>query len=178
MAGLLLCLAYPLLVYVLLGRTGPVAFAGLLALMAVLRALSAGKRSGAWLQALLLLLFAGLLLLRGSVESLRYYPVAVNAAMLILFATSLLYPPTLIERLARLSDPELPAEGVRYTRRLTQVWCAFFVANGLAALWTARHASWEHWTLYNGLIAYVLMSALLTGEWLLRKRLLVRAGVA
>src|SRR2546423_11913745 len=41
-----------------------------------------------------------------------------------LFRSSLFRPPTVVERLARLRNPELPAAGVRYTRQVTQVWCA------------------------------------------------------
>ena len=38
------------------------------------------------------------------------------------------------------------------------------------ALWTALHASDATWALYNGAIAYVLIGAMLGGEWLLRPR--------
>ena len=31
-----------------------------------------------------------------------------------------------IERIARLQHPDLPPEGVVYTRRVTQIWCVFF----------------------------------------------------
>jgi uncharacterized membrane protein len=97
------------------------------------------------------------------------YPVFMNVAMLVLFAGSLLKPPSVIERLARLRHPDLPPEGVSYTRRVTQVWCGFFVINGGIAAWTAFAASRETWVLYNGLIAYLLMGALFGGEWLFRR---------
>jgi len=41
---------------------------------------------------------------------------------------------------------------------------------------TARFASLQTWTLYNGLIAYLLMGVLFGGEWLLRRRLLLRSA--
>jgi len=97
------------------------------------------------------------------------YPVFINALMLSVFAASLLRPPSVIERLARLRHPDLPPEGVTYTRRVTQVWCGFFVVNGGIAAWTAFAASREVWVLYNGLIAYLLMGALFAGEWLFRR---------
>ena len=103
---------------------------------------------------------------------LRLWPVGMNVALLLVFGVSLLQPPPMIERFARLLHPELPAEGVRYTRRVTTVWCAFFVLNGSIAAYTALGASREAWVLYNGLIAYVLMGALFCGEWLVRRRLL------
>ncbi len=58
----------------------------------------------------------------------------------------------------------------RYTRRVTQVWCGFFVLNGGLALCTALWASDAGWALYNGLVAYVLMGLLFAGEWLVRRR--------
>ena len=57
-----------------------------------------------------------------------------------------------------------------YTRRVTQVWCGFFVFNGSLALLTALYASDGVWMLYNGLLAYVLMGILFAGEWLVRQR--------
>jgi len=59
--------------------------------------------------------------------------------------------------------------GVIYTRRLTKVWIAFFIANGLVALWTALYATLKTWTLYNGLISYILIAVLFVGEWPVRR---------
>jgi len=102
---------------------------------------------------------------------MRLYPLFMNVAMLAAFAHTLWKPPSMIERFARLVEPNLPEAGVRYTRKVTWVWCAFLAGNGLAALWTALYASLEVWALYNGLIAYVLMGTLFGVE------LLVRAAV-
>jgi uncharacterized membrane protein len=103
---------------------------------------------------------------------LKLYPALVNAVMLAVFAVSLRFPPSAVERIARLSDPHLPPQGVAYTRRVTQVWCGFFVLNGVAALATALWASDQVWAFYNGLLAYVLMGALFGGEWLIRQRVM------
>ena len=78
--------------------------------------------------------------------------------------------PTVIERIARLTDPALPDEAIPYVTGVTRVWCAFFVVNGAIALWTALAASDATWALYNGAIAYVLIGALLLGERLVRPR--------
>ena len=69
------------------------------------------------------------------------------------------------------------AGGVAYTRRVTQVWCGFFVrqrrrSRSATALW----ASEAVWALYNGVLSYVLMGLLFAGEWLVRRR--VRARIA
>lgn len=104
--------------------------------------------------------------------ALKLYPVAVNAITLIIFAGSLCSDQSIIERFARLKDPNLPAKAILYTRRITMIWCIFFIINGAVALWTATSTSDEVWAFYNGFIAYILIAMLLIGEWLVRKRIL------
>ena len=93
-----------------------------------------------------------------------------------LFAMSLWRGPSVVERLARLREPDFPPAAVVYTRRVTQVWCGFFVVNGLIAVATALWASTAVWTLYNGLLSYVAMGVLMGAEWLVRRR--VRGRIA
>jgi uncharacterized membrane protein len=107
---------------------------------------------------------------RGSSKAMLYYPVLVNAAMLLLFGSSLAFPPTIVERIARFRHPHLPERRRLHTRRVTVAWCIFFVGNGAAALYTATFASFDTWALYNGLIAYVLIGAMFAGELLTRRR--------
>ncbi|CAI0994759.1 Predicted membrane protein [Serratia liquefaciens] len=102
---------------------------------------------------------------------LLYYPVLVNAILLLLFAYSLFAPPTVVERLARITEPQLDAAGIAYTRRVTQVWCGFFIVNGAIALTTCLSGDITLWTLYNGGISYLLMGALMGIEWIVRKRI-------
>jgi uncharacterized membrane protein len=106
--------------------------------------------------------------------SVRLYPVFMNLAMLTAFAVTLWKPPSMIESFARIVEPDLPESGVRYTRSVTVVWVAFFAVNGLVALWTALYGSWQAWTLYNGLVAYVATGALFVGEYLVRQRFRAR----
>lgn len=164
--------AYPVLVYFALRRGVPPRYLAL-GLLAVL-ALRWGKPLARKAPPALLiaggLAAAALAWFRGAV-SVLYYPVAVNLALLGVFAASLRFPPTVIERLARLKEPELDARGVRYTRRVTQVWCAFFAANAALAALTAAAGDHAVWAFYNGFLAYVLMGALFLGEWLVRRRL-------
>ena len=121
-----------------------------------------------------LLTLAGVTALTNSEELLRFYPSAMNVGMLMLFGLSLKYPPSMVERFARLREPELSPSGMRYTRRVTQVWCVFFITNGSVATYTALHSTREIWALYNGLIAYILMGGLFAGEWLVRRRHIAR----
>ncbi len=101
---------------------------------------------------------------------LKLYPVLVNGALLAGFAYSLLVPPSMVERLARLREPGLPAAAIPYTRRVTKVWCGFFAVNGCIALGTALWASDAIWSLYTGVIAYALMGLLFGAEMLYRRR--------
>ncbi|WP_148253033.1 COG4648 family protein [Aidingimonas lacisalsi] len=124
-----------------------------------------------------LALGAALLVTLGHADSgVRAWPVIVNAGLCCVFAWSLRHPPSLIERIARRQDPELSASGVRYTRRVTQVWCVFFSINGVVALWTAVYADLASWALYNGGIAYGLCALLFAIEWCIRQRVRARQG--
>lgn len=166
-------LAYPVLVYLGIGRWSPFWLALLLAGLMVVRAWAA--RDAVWLLAgagAALLSLASLY--AGSWLPLKLYPVMVSAVLLCVFGISLLRPPTVIERIARLREPGLPAAAVAYMRKVTQAWCLFFVANGAMALATTLWASEGIWLLYNGLISYVLMGAMFAGEWLLRQRMRAR----
>ncbi len=111
-------------------------------------------------------------LMKGSAQAMLYYPALVNLVLLTMFAHSLFYPPAVITRLARIKEPELSVAGVRYTRNVTVVWSVFFLLNGSVAIYTAIWTTVETWTLYNGLVAYVLMGALFAGEWLVRARVM------
>jgi len=69
-----------------------------------------------------------------------------------------------------LQDPALPDEAIPYTRKVTIIWCGFFMLNGVLALLTTLYASDRIWALYNGLISYCLMGLLFAGEWLVRPK--------
>jgi len=111
---------------------------------------------------------------------LRFYPSLVNLGLLIAFGATLARGPSMIEKFARLGSPDLPPGAVRYTRRVTQVWCAFFVLNGAFSAYTALDWSRASWSLYNGIIAYGLIGALLAGEYVWRRLIVLpraaRAG--
>jgi uncharacterized membrane protein len=95
---------------------------------------------------------------------LRLYPSLVNLGLLIAFGATLVRGPSMIEKFARLGNPDLPPGAVRHTRRVTQVWCAFFVLNGAFSAYTALYWSRASWSLYNGALAYGLIGVLLVAE--------------
>lgn len=172
LAGIVLAamtVAYPLLVYLGLGHFEPRWFAAILLLMGLVRlVLKPAPENWALVGAALLL--ATLTWLSSAWLPLKLYPVGVNVCLAVLFGASLVYPPTVVERIARLREPDLPADGVAYTRTVTKVWLVFFLVNGSMALATALWASDAVWTLYNGLIAYGLMGLLGGAELLVRRR--------
>ncbi|MDE2406773.1 MAG: hypothetical protein KGL91_02790 [Xanthomonadaceae bacterium] len=169
----LLSCAYPLVVYRLLGRFEPRWLALLLCALALLRAISAREPLWLWVAAGTGLL-AGWASLGNTALPLKLYPVLINGVLLLVFGSSLCFGPPVIERLARLRTPDLPPHAVAYTRRVTQVWCGFFLFNGSIALGTALWASERVWALYNGLIAYGLIGTLFAVEWLVRQRVKAR----
>jgi uncharacterized membrane protein len=165
---LLVTLFYPLAIWLGRGQVEPRLLALLLVLAAAARlpTLKVERASRWWLAGALSL--AAIAIWNNALLPLKLYPVLVNLCMLAVFAYSLYAPPSVIERMARLSDPALPAYAIAYTRRVTQIWCGFFVINGLLALLTAIWASAAVWLLYNGVLAYVLMGCLFAGEYLVR----------
>ena len=103
-------------------------------------------------------------------QLLLFYPVVINIVMLAVFGGSLWSAMPIVERLARLQEPDLNDAAIRYTRRVTQIWCAFFIVNGSIALLTALYGDMALWTLWNGMVAYLLMGTLMAVEWLVRQR--------
>jgi putative intracellular septation protein A len=166
-----LSLAYPLAWY--WGREAGL-FSWLAGGMAVLwgvRALlqrTRGQRVLSWVLAA----FFVLVLLFERQHAMYWYPVLVNLLMLALFGGSLLTGQSIVERLARMQHPDLPPRGVRYTRRVTQVWCCFFLFNIAVILALIASSSWRAWALYTGVIAYGLMALLFSIEWLYRRRVM------
>jgi uncharacterized membrane protein len=138
----------------------------LLVVLARLHALRVSRAARWWISGTLLLL--GFAVWANAMLPLKLYPVLVNLALLGVFAYSLFFPPSAVERLARLREPDLPAAAIVYTRHVTQVWCGFFAANGTIALVTAFWSSPAVWWIYNGLIAYLLMGILFAGEYCVR----------
>lgn len=162
-------LAYPFVVHATLGRVSAAWLALPLAVLWLARGLSRGADApGGRLLPLAAVVFCLALAVSNSQDWLRWYPVMINAMLLIIFGASLRHGRPVIERLARLRHPDLPAAGVRYTRNVTRVWCGFFAVNGAIAAALAAWGPWSWWTAYNGAISYGLMGLLMGGEWLLR----------
>jgi uncharacterized membrane protein len=172
-----LALGYPLVMLLAWRGVSPRYLGGLLILMLWLRC-GAGRESVAaalrrltrldWCVAAMLGCLSIAITAADSERLLHLYPAFVSAGLLAAFGATLLRGPSMIEKFARLRYPEPGPEICRYTRRVTQVWCAFFALNGAFSVYTALYWSRAAWSLYNGAIVYALIGALLAGEWLWR----------
>ncbi|WP_454690691.1 hypothetical protein [Achromobacter aloeverae] len=162
-------LAYPFVVHAGLQGGGARWVALPLAALWLGRALTAPRgQAGGRLLPALALAFCLVLAFARDPRWLLWYPVLINAGLCAVFGASLARGMPAIERLARLREPDLPAAGVAYTRRVTQIWTAFFALNGAAAAALALWAPAGWWTLYNGCISYILIGILVAGEWVVR----------
>ena len=166
----LVIVAYPLAVYFGLQYLPPGYIALLLCVLLLTRMIVTKQQ----VRAMVLPLVVGIALTGASFIAKRndwllYYPLVINLSLLSLFSYSLMRGPSMIERLARVQEPNLPDSAIDYLRTVTKLWCGLFVVNAAMAAYTAIATTIETWTLYNGLIAYVLIGMLLSGEWIYRK---------
>jgi len=104
-------------------------------------------------------------------------PVVISLALLVAFGRSLVHelawagrPVPMVERFARLVEPDLSEAKVPYCRAWTWVWCSFFLVNAAAAGALALWAPLGWWTLYTGVVAYVLIGLLFAVERVMRIR--------
>ena len=95
-------------------------------------------------------------------------PTLVNGVLLVSFGRTLVYPPTVIEKIAGTMTKNLSSNEVLYCKNVTVVWCIFFTLNGSLALFLAFFSSLEVWTLYNSVVAYGLMGSLFLVEFIYR----------
>ena len=106
---------------------------------------------------------------------LKLYSVVISATMLVVFGSTLFFPPTIIFRFATLADKSIVGspsqQGVeRYCRKVCIAWCVFFVCNGAVAAYTALCCSDRVWSVYNGGISYILMGLLFAIEFCIRRK--------
>jgi uncharacterized membrane protein len=164
-------LAYPAAVYFGRSALPPLTFVAVALLLMTLRAvtldvLAAREQRGPLIaSAVALVILAAL----DAPVAAKAYPVVMSAAVAAVFGMSLAHPPSVIERYARLHQPDLPPEGRDYCRAVTIVWTAWLSVNALVALVLAVLGSDAAWALWTGVIAYLVMGLLLAGELVLRR---------
>jgi uncharacterized membrane protein len=167
-------LAYPFIVYLAYLRFETRAAGGvLLGLVALSMALQIrGPAGDLWhlvREHLGLVLLIVIAIVTGERFVLQLLPVGVSLFLLGTFGWSLFAGPPMVERFARLADPDLPDFCVPYCRKVTIAWCVFLAANALCAGALVWAGSFEAWALYTGFVAYLLLGAAFAGEFILRK---------
>jgi len=168
---------YPVWVYFGLREVTPTIIVIVLLALLLARAFLIRRGAGVPIAPVLLLVAGGVVVLYfvDTMVAVKSYPVLINFGLAVVFALSLISPPSAIERIARLAEPDLDASGVAYTRKVTWLWLGFFVVNGAVSAWTALYGSLDQWTVYNGLISYVLIGVIFVMEYLVRR--IVRARI-
>ncbi len=177
-----LTFTYPLLVWYALTQAHSAELAWVLVAIGLLRLLVHKPRHsravispqfGRWTSVALIVVglwVAGM----GQAGLLKAYPLLISAGLLGVFAYSLTTERPIIQRFAALHDRALSPQKCAYLRRLTWVWCGFLALNFTASAITWAWMSLKAWALYNGVISYLLMAALLIGEYLYRRLFLVK----
>lgn len=169
-----LTISYPFLVWFSLDHFEPRVLALMLAGLFLLRFLLRNRTSAAsgpmpMIVPACMLFLLGIALINQA-GWLLAYPVFVSLLFFAVFSVSLVYPPSVVERLARLEDPDLPPKGVAYTRKVTLVWSVFFLCNTAISLATVWYGDRWLWSLYNGCVFYVLMGLLMAAEMAVRRK--------
>ena len=168
---------YPALVYYFLViRNIPIRHFSLFVItIALITFLVGTSRKKSFFHGSLVLLGVGALcLVTNSSVILRFYPLLMNVLFLAVFGSTFFLPPNMIFRFAKMQDKTIsgsPGEKMieAYCRKVTIVWCVFFIINGSIAAWTIFFGSDVLWSVYNGGISYLLIGLLFTAEFLVRK---------
>jgi len=161
---------YPFIVYLTIDRVGSGALGIILVAMLLARGFLLNSRAPGivWGALVIAVIVAGLLFVDDTGIVLKLYPLLVNLGLLCACTYTLIYPPSIIERIARASGTKLSIKAPMYTRVVTMIWCVFFALNGLTSALTAFFGTIGIWALYNGAIAYGLAGTLIVGEMIFR----------
>lgn len=166
----LVTLAYPFLVYLNIDSIEPGWFGVVLLLLAVFRLVVTGtkRQSSDWLITAVIAVFCSVIIILESEILLKCYPVMMSLAMGLVFLFSLKDKHNLIERFAAAGGKQPPAQARGYLHKLCIAWGVLLLLNGAVAAWTVWFASLAVWTLYNGLLSYLLIGGFVVIELVYR----------
>jgi uncharacterized membrane protein len=176
-AGVVLAVLYPPIVWFALTRFGPRGAAlTLLACVLVVALVARPRRAVRAARTLGVLPFvtAGALGLAALLDAgglVLAVPAFAHLLFLVTFGATL-RPGAMpmVERFARLelTDPT-PAQ-LAWCRMWTWIWCGFFAANAAVVVWLAAANAIDAWAFHTGFLGYVLCGVLFAVEFVLRKR--------
>ena len=158
--------AYPFVVFFMLDRGVSLRLLGMvIALLAVCGFLGYGKKC-AVIFGVLLSLF---LIIFEDILFLKVYPVIMNFLVALTFILSLKKRRPIIERFALKMGYSMDEQGKRYAKKSTVVWSIFLFCN-FAASFVTLFLPLRAWTLYNGLISYILIGIAFIVEFFSHRR--------
>lgn len=100
----------------------------------------------------------------------KLYPILMSLGFSFLFGISLIFPPTLVERIASLREGPLPEKAIIYTRKVTILWTCTLLINAAISAWTALYVDMNIWTLWNGLLSYIFIGTVFGVEYIVRQK--------
>ena len=104
-------------------------------------------------------------------EIIKLYPLLTNAAWIVVFGMSLIFPPPFVLQIAALFEKTIKITAVeiklkQFCHKATIIWCLFFVVDTMIAWLTIfgplvsgknERFSDTIWGIYNGAITYIIM---------------------
>lgn len=97
----------------------------------------------------------------------KYYPVIVNFVLFCIFFGSTFSEETVIQKMAKLMEPNIKPKALEYTRILTYIWSIFMLANFFISFATV-FMSEKVWAIYNGFLSYILVGVFFIIEYMVR----------
>lgn len=113
-------------------------------------------------------------LLANDGTAFQVYPLMISGGLLAVFAGSLLTQKSMIQRFAEVYEKDITPQKQAYMRKVTQLWCIFFIVNFGVSAYTWQAMSLSAWTWYNGVISYLFIGLLLVGEYAYRKLIFLK----
>ena len=170
---IILFLCYPLLVHLAVVCEEPILLAAAIVALATgillvkLKALSLS----AWLLWLGICLTAIILnIFDIALYALYMPPIILPLLLCYVFGSTLLPGRTpLVTDIGQKARGPLGDKMNRYTLRVTQLWCLFFLLSALFSCCLAVFASDQFWSLYTNVISYLLTGVLFVGEFIYRQ---------
>jgi len=102
------------------------------------------------------------------------YPVVRSLAVSAIFCWTLISPPSLVERFARLRRPHLPDTAIRYCRNVTIIWVVWLAINAAVAMSLVVHGDLRSWAIWTGGVSYIISGLIFAGEFGFRMLFLER----
>lgn len=172
--GIILTIAYPILIFASITLWHfPVRIIGLILLLMGSTAMIFNRKKRTQVVPILAAIIAIIVIFTKCEQVLKFYPIIVNAVFLFTFLTSINKDDSIVFKFALLGDKTVKWSNTRnlvakYCKKVTIVWCVFFIINSICALLTVLFGSSKIWAIYNGLVSYVIMGLIFFVEFIIR----------